>query len=108
MARGKAVEVALVGREGVAGGTLILGPAHNAGAGERDACRGPAWRAPAGELMPLLERRPGLRGVLLAAVHAFVGQMSDNVVSIGSTTIEQRLARRLLMASLRSAAASSR
>jgi CRP-like cAMP-binding protein len=51
--------------------------------------------------MPLLQDRPGLRTELLAAVHAFVGEMSDNAVSMGSGTIEQRLARRLLMASLR-------
>jgi len=35
------------------------------------------------------------------AVHAFVNEMSDNAVSMGNGTIEQRLARRLLMASLR-------
>jgi CRP-like cAMP-binding protein len=56
---------------------------------------------PAGALVPLIERRPELRAELLAAVHAFVGQMSDSVVSIGSSTIEQRLARRLMLASSR-------
>ena len=100
-ARGKAVEVALVSREGIAGGMLMLGPAQSPGLESVMHVAGAAWRAPAGALMPLLERRPELRRVLLAAVHAFVRQMSDSVVSIGSTTIEQRLARRLLFASLR-------
>jgi CRP-like cAMP-binding protein len=100
-ARGKAVEVALVGREGVAGGVLILGPARSPGLESVMQVAGSAWRAPAGALMSLLEDRRELRTVLLAAVHAFVGQMSDSAVSIGSTTIEQRLARRLLLASLR-------
>jgi CRP-like cAMP-binding protein len=100
-ARGKAVEVALVGREGIAGGTLILGPAQSPGLESVMHVAGTAWRTPAGALMPLLERHLALRARLLAAVHAFVGQMSDSVVSIGSSTIEQRLARRLLLASLR-------
>jgi CRP-like cAMP-binding protein len=100
-ARGKAVEVALVGREGIAGGTRMLGPAQSPGLESVMHVAGSAWRAPAGALMPMLEQRLELRTVLLAAVHAFVGQMSDSVVSIGSSTIEQRLARRLLLASLR-------
>ena len=100
-ARGKAVEVALVSREGIAGGMLMLGPVQSPGLESVMQVAGTAWRAPPGALMPLLERRPELRGVLLAAVHAFVRQMSDSVVSIGSSTIEQRLARRLLLASLR-------
>ena len=100
-ARGKAVEVALVGCEGIAGGTLMLGPAQSPGLESVMHVAGSAWRVPAGALMPLLEQRLELRTALLAAVHAFVGQMSDSVVSIGSSTIEQRLARRLLLASLR-------
>jgi CRP-like cAMP-binding protein len=99
--RGKAVEVALVSREGIAGGTALLGPAQSPGLESMMHVAGDAWRTPAGALMPLLEQRPELRAQLLAAVHAFVRQMSDSVVSIGSSTIEQRLARRLLLASLR-------
>jgi len=99
--RGKAVEVALVGREGAAGIAPMLGRTHSAGLESVVHVAGTAWRIGASELMPLLEQRPGLRTELLSAVHAFVTQMSDNAVSIGSATIEQRLARRLLMASLR-------
>jgi len=99
--RGKAVEVALVGREGVAGVCLMLGRAHSPGLESVVHVGGTAWRVATADLMPLLEQHPGLRVELLAAVHAFVSQMSDNVVSIGSGTIEQRLARRLLMASQR-------
>ena len=100
-ARGKAVEVALVGREGVVGGMLALGRPNSPGLESTVHVAGEAWCAPAGALMPLLERRAELRAELLAAMHVFVGQMSDSVVSIGSSTIEQRLARRLLLGSLR-------
>lgn len=99
--RGKAVEVALIGREGATGVAPILGKTNSAGLESVVHVGGTAWRVAAGHLMPLLQDRPGLRGELLAAVHAFVGEMSDNAVSMGSSTIEQRLARRLLMASLR-------
>jgi|tagenome__1003787_1003787.scaffolds.fasta_scaffold20735027_2 CRP-like cAMP-binding protein len=99
--RGKAVEVALVGREGATGMAPILGKTHGAGLESVVHAPGTAWRVAAGDLIPLLADRPGLRAELLGAVHAFIGEMSDNAVSMGSGTIEQRLARRLLMASLR-------
>ena len=99
--RGKAVEVALAGREGMTGVALMLGSTHSARLESVVHVAGAAWRVSAVDLVPLLERRPGLRAELLAAVHAFVAEMSDNAVSMGSGTIEQRLARRLLMASLR-------
>jgi CRP-like cAMP-binding protein len=100
-ARGKAVEVALVGRDGVAGVGLILGKAHSPGLETVVHVAGTAWRIAAADLAPLLEQRRGLRTALLMAVHEFLAQISENAVSIGSATIEQRLARRLLMASLR-------
>ena len=98
---GKAIEVALVGRDGVAGISVILGRKHSPGLESVVDTGGAAWRVAAGDLRSLLLQRPGLRAELLAAVHDFVGQMSDSAVSIGSSTIEQRLARRLLQASLR-------
>ena len=82
-------------------GTLALGPTRSPGLESVVHVAGTAWRVRAGALMPLLERRAELRAELLTAVHAFIGQLSDSVVSIGSSTIEQRLARRLLLASLR-------
>lgn len=99
--RGKAVEVALVGREGATGIAPILGSTRSPGLESVVHVAGTAWRAPANELAVLLEQRPNLRAELLLAVHSFIAQMSDNAVSIGSGTIEQRLARRLLMSSLR-------
>ena len=99
--RGKAVEVALIGREGATGVAPILGNTHSAGLESVVHVSGAAWRLAAGQLASLLQDRPGLRGELMAAVHAFIGEMSDTAVSMGSSTIEQRLARRLLMASLR-------
>jgi len=99
--RGKAVEVALVGREGVTAVGLLLGKTLSPGLETVVHVAGTALRIAASDLMPLLQRRPALRNTLLEAVHEFLGQVSDSAVSIGSATIEQRLARRLLMASLR-------
>lgn len=98
---GKAVEVALVGRDGVVGADLILGKPHSPGLESVVHVAGTAWRIALADIVPLLETRPGLRGAMLSAVHDFISQICDNAVSIGSATIEQRLARRLLTASLR-------
>jgi len=98
---GKAIEVALVGREGITGVGLLLGGTLSPGLETVVHVAGTAWRISAANLARLLEQRPGLRATLLEAVHEFLGQISDSAVSIGSATIEQRLARRLLMASLR-------
>jgi CRP-like cAMP-binding protein len=99
--RGKAIEVALVGREGVAGSASLLSRGSSPGLESVVHVAGSAWRVPAGEMLQLLEQHPGLRADLMSALHDFVGQMSDNIVSIGSATIEQRLARRLLTAAVR-------
>jgi CRP-like cAMP-binding protein len=99
--RGKAIEVALVGREGVAGAASMLGRASSPGLESVVHVAGSAWRVPAAEMLRLLEQHPSLRADFMTALHDFVGQMSDNVVSIGSATIEQRLARRLLTAAVR-------
>jgi CRP-like cAMP-binding protein len=98
---GKAVEVALVGRDGIAGVGVMLGMAESPGLESVVHVEGSAWRVAVSELAPLLEERPGLRATLLQVVHKFLAQVSDSAVSIGSGTIEQRLARRLLMTSLK-------
>jgi CRP-like cAMP-binding protein len=100
-AHGKAVEVALVGRDGVVGAGLVLGKAQSPGLESVVHVAGTTWRIALADLVPLLENRPGVRAVLLEAVHDFLVQISDSAVAIGSANIEQRLARRLLTASLR-------
>jgi CRP-like cAMP-binding protein len=57
-ARGKAIEVALVGREGVAGLEAVLGDSHVAGLESVVHFPGPAWRVSARELQPLVEALP--------------------------------------------------
>jgi CRP-like cAMP-binding protein len=99
--RGKAIEVALVGREGVVGLETMLGERHAADLESVVHFPGTAWQVSVRALQPLVGALPGLRAELLAAVHALIGQMAQSAASIGSGTIEQRLARRLLMASLR-------
>jgi len=100
-ARGKGVEVALVGSEGVTGLEVALGKTSSFGTETVVQFAGAAWRIASDKLMALLEVRRGLRAELLSTLHSFVGQMSDTAVAIGNGTIEQRLARRLLMASMR-------
>jgi CRP-like cAMP-binding protein len=99
--RGKAVEVALVGRDGITGVGLMLGNASSPGLETMVHVAGTAWRIAVSDLALLLEQRSSLRAALLEAVHEFLAQISETAVSIGSATIEQRLARRLLMVSLR-------
>lgn len=99
--KGKAIEVGLVGRESMTGLEVVLGKSRSAGTESVVHSPGEAWRLPARQLEEVLESRPSLRRRLLAAVHAFLGQITDNAVAIGHGTIEQRLARRLVTASLR-------
>jgi CRP-like cAMP-binding protein len=99
--QGKSIEIALVGREGALGLEVALGKARGAGTETVVHAAGAAWRVPATELASLVETRPTLRAELLGAVHAYLSELAETAVATGTGTIEQRLARRLLMVSLR-------
>ncbi len=99
--RKRPIEVGLVGREGAIGVGVLLGSMRGAETEAVVQSPGWAWRIAAPRLAQLLKIHRDLHMQLLAAVQARLGQMAQNVVAIGYGNIEQRLARRLLMASTR-------
>ena len=101
LAHGKSIEVGLVGREGMVGFEIALGRKVAAGTEAAVLTDGSAWRVAAEALMALGQARPSLREQLLGAVHGFVAELAENAAAVGTGTIEQRLARRLLRLSAR-------
>ena len=90
------VEIGMVGREGLIGTSVVLGaeqsPHHAfiqlAGAG---------WRIPSERLTDAMERSAPLRRLLLRFVHVFGVQMASTAHANADYTVEERLARWLLM-----------
>ena len=99
---GKPIEIGVVGRDGVVGVEVALGRARSAGCETVVHTSGDAWRVAAGDLTRLFDGHAGLRAELLGAVHAFLEELADSAAAIGTGTIEQRLAGRLLRTALRS------
>ena len=90
------IEVGLVGREGLVGAMALLdGAIATYEATVRFA--GEAWRLPAPAFASLAQNRR-LHDHMLHYVHALLAQISANALATGRATIEQRLARWLLMA----------
>jgi DNA-binding response OmpR family regulator/CRP-like cAMP-binding protein len=93
------MQVALVGREGMVGTSLLLdGSVANRAVVQFE---GPTWRVPAGELARCLEANRDLHRQLLRGVNAFIARLSMTALANGQGTIEQRLARWLLTAAER-------
>jgi CRP-like cAMP-binding protein len=90
------IEVGLIGREGMSGIPLLLGTDRTP-----HECfvqmSGNAVRVAAADLSRLFEERPGLHRHLLCFVQAFTVQVAQTALSNGSYTLEERLARWLLM-----------
>lgn len=99
--QGKGIEVALVGRDGALGLEVALSKACVAVTDMMVHAPGAAWRVPADALAALIEARAGLRAELLGAVHSYLVEIVDTTAATANGTIEQRLARRLIMVSLR-------
>jgi CRP-like cAMP-binding protein len=90
------IEVGLIGREGLVGAMAVL----DGGIAANEATvqfAGEAWRLPAPAFASLARNRR-LHDHLLHYVHALLAQLSANALATGRATIEQRLARWLLMA----------
>lgn len=93
---GHELEVGMTGREGFVGVPAVLGggmPALEAIV----QLIGSAWRISAVALQQALEACPELKSLLLRYVLAFHGQVSQTAVCNGRHTLEERLARWLLM-----------
>ncbi len=93
------MQIALVGREGMVGTSLLLdGTAANRAVVQFD---GSTWRVPADELAGCLAKNRDLHQQLLRGVNAFIARISLTALANGQGTIEQRLARWLLTAAER-------
>ena len=93
------MQLALVGREGMVGTSLLLdGTAAIRAVVQFD---GGTWRVPADELTACLDRNRDLHRQLLRGVNAFIARVSSTALANGQGTIEQRLARWLLTAAER-------
>lgn len=92
-----AIEIALVGNEGMLGIPLVLGLAVSP-VRARVLVTGAAWRVQAGHFRVLLVEHPMLRRTLDLYLSAFLDQVTASVACSYFHLIEGRLARRLLMA----------
>jgi CRP-like cAMP-binding protein/CheY-like chemotaxis protein len=94
------LQVALVGPEGMVGTSLLLGPGPAVG---RAAVlyEGRAIRISSAAAKARLAQSERLRDVLLRSAGSVLAQVSSNALAAGRATIEQRIARWLLMVSAR-------
>lgn len=94
----KRLEVGLIGREGMTGLVIVLGsdrsPHENfiqiAGGGQRISAK---------DLRSAMEQSRSLERAFLSSVQSFMHQTANTALSNGTATLEERLARWLLMAS---------
>ena len=95
--RGGAIEIGIIGREGMVGLPLALGAASSPNeALVQVNCR--ALRMDACEFRQELERTPALLALVLRFECAFHAQVAQTAACNGRHTVEQRLSRWLLMA----------
>jgi CRP-like cAMP-binding protein len=100
-ARGRRLEVGLVGSEGMVGAAALLDDAAASTTEAVVQLPTQAWRIAVKELMPLLQGDRSLRANLMRYVQTLIGQMTQTTLATGHAKIEQRVARWLLMAAAR-------
>ncbi len=98
---GHPLEIALIGSEGVAGFTVVLG-GKTSYAETMCQTGGQAYRMPAGGLLDVVAQAPVLRDLLLRYALIFQVQVSQTAACNAHHALEQRLARWLLAAHDRS------
>ncbi|MER8956761.1 Crp/Fnr family transcriptional regulator [Mesorhizobium sp. M0833] len=89
-------EVGMVGSEGLVGTALVLGVDRTPHSCMVQAA-GEAFRIGAGDLHAAMDQSPALRALLLRFVHTFIVQVSQTAYANAGYSIEERLARWLLM-----------
>jgi CRP-like cAMP-binding protein len=94
---GVAQEVGIVGREGVVGLAVALG-AESVGTEAMVQADGAALRVDADELRMAFERSAALRALLLRYAQALHAQVTQTAACNGRHTVDERLARWMLMA----------
>jgi CRP-like cAMP-binding protein len=93
----RSIEVGIIGREGMTGLAIVMGHdrAHHA---TYIQVAGKGLRISAASLREANERSPTLHRAMLRYAHAFLLQTAATALANGRSTIEERLARWLLMA----------
>ena len=93
---GRRIEIGLVGREGFVGVPLLL---HVDRSPHESLVQieGEALRLPSASFLELLGRHPAIPPVMLRYAHVFQVQTAQTALSNGSYSLEERLARWLLM-----------
>ena len=94
---GAAQEVGIVGREGVVGLAVALG-AESVGTEALVQADGAALRIDVDELRAAFERSAPLRALLMRYMQAFHSQVTQTAACNGRHTLEERMARWILMA----------
>lgn len=97
LANGKRVEVALIGREGMTNSQLLLGCEEASHEASVQVGGGSSLRLSARDLRSLCDHSPAARALLLRYVHTLSTQSSAALASNAMHSVEQRLARWLLM-----------
>ncbi len=96
---GQAMEVGVVGREGVVGLPVVLGADGARSSTEALVqAQGTAWRVEAAALKAAFDGCAGLRAPLLRYMQAFHAQVAQTAACNGRHGLEERLARWLLLA----------
>ena len=90
------IEVGMIGREGFIGTSVVLGaeqsPHHTF-----IQLPGKGWRIASGALCDAMDASPELRRLLLRYVHVYMVQIASTAYANSDYTVEERLARWLLM-----------
>jgi CRP-like cAMP-binding protein len=93
---GGRIEVGIIGREGMTGLPVLMGDDRSPNETQMQVA-GTGHRLPADALRAALAAEPALRERFLRYAHTFVIQASQTALANGKHTIEQRLARWLVM-----------
>lgn len=93
-----AIEVGIVGREGMTGPSVVMGNADRVPHETYMQIAGHGQRISAEQLRKAIAASVPLHHVLLAYVHSFMTQTTQTALANGRSKIEDRLARWLLMA----------
>ena len=93
----KRLEVGLIGRDGFTGIPIVLGTDRSPNETFMQVA-GNGMRITADKLRKAIAKSPSLQRALLGFAHAFMNQTANTALSNGTATLEERLARWLLMA----------
>ena len=91
------LEVGLIGPEGMTGLAIVLGNDRSPHENFIQVA-GKGWRISAEKLREAMQQRRSLERVFLGFAHSFMNQTANTALSNGTATLEERLARWLLMA----------